>query len=84
MDEALVIAVQHHSSGKLDEALEAYQHILETNPDHPEALHLLGVLHHQIGKSGDGIELIRKALSLQPDYAEARNNLGNDLRETGR
>ena len=38
--QALELAVQHHTAGRLTEAETLYQQILQTNPNHPDALHL--------------------------------------------
>ncbi|MBT4701498.1 MAG: tetratricopeptide repeat protein [Rhodospirillaceae bacterium] len=79
MDQALDLAVQHHNAGDLEQAEEIYQQILEADPKHPVALHLLGVVASQVGEFEDAAELISSALEIVPDYAEAHLNLGNVL-----
>ena len=37
-------ALQHHRAGRLQEAQALYQQILNTTPDHADALHMLGLL----------------------------------------
>jgi len=74
-------ATQHHAAGRLPEAEELYQQILQADPNHPVALHLLGVIAHQVGKSDIAEGLITKALAINPDYAEAHYNLGLALKE---
>ena len=41
IQQAIDLAVQHHNAGRLPEAENIYQQILQTNPDQPVALHLL-------------------------------------------
>ena len=84
IQEALDLAVQHHSAGRLPEAEGIYQQILEANPNQPVALRLLGTLAHQVGKNDLAVDLISKALAVDPGDAEAHNNLGITLYELGR
>lgn len=84
LQQATDIAVQHHKAGRLSEAESIYQQILQSNPNHPVAQHLLGVIAHQLGKNNVAIDRITRALSIKPDYAEAHNNLGSVLRELGK
>jgi predicted TPR repeat methyltransferase/Flp pilus assembly protein TadD len=80
----LNLAVQHHNAGRLSEAENLYRRILQTDPNHPNALHLLGVIAHQIGKSDIAVDLIKKSLAIKPDVAEAHNDLGAALHELKR
>ena len=84
IEQAIDFAVQHHGAGRLPKAEGIYQQILQTDPDHPVALHLLGVIAHQVGKNDIAVDLITKALAVKPDYAEAHNNLGLVLHHLGR
>jgi predicted O-linked N-acetylglucosamine transferase (SPINDLY family) len=77
-------ALALHQTGRLPQAEVLYRQLLSVNPNHLDALHLLGVLTHQVGKSEIAIELISKALTLKPDYAEAHYNLGKVLCEQGK
>ena len=77
-------AVRYHQSGKLKEAGEIYERILESDPDHPDVLHLSGVIAHQSGKSGIAIDLINRAIQIDPEQASFYSNLGNALMEKGR
>ena len=84
IQQALDLALQHHTAGRLPEAENIYQQILQTNPDQLVALHLLGVIAHQVGKNDVAVDLINKALAIKPDYAEAHNNLGLALQGKGK
>ena len=77
IQQAIDLAIQHHSAGRLPEAEVIYQRILQADPNQPVALHLLGVIAHQMGKHDTAVDLITKAIAIKPDYAKAHNNLGN-------
>jgi tetratricopeptide (TPR) repeat protein len=76
-------AVQHHKNGQLDQAELLYRQILDENPDHPDALHLLGVIAHQRGHSERGAKLIRRAIALQPQNPVYHCNLAEACRASG-
>ena len=84
LQQALDLAVQHHNAGDLSGAENIYQQILQADPDHPVALHLLGVIAHQGGDNEKAADLINKSLTLKPDYAEAYCNLGIVFKELGK
>ena len=84
IQQAIDLGVQHHNAGDLTKAEGIYKQILQSDPDQPVALHLLGVIAHQVGKNDVAVDLITRALAIKPDYAEAYSNLGNALRELGK
>lgn len=84
ISEALSIALQHHQAGRLQEAEALYRQILQVQPDHPDALHLLGVIAHQVGKQDIAISYIVRAIGLKPDVAEYYNNIGEAYRALGK
>jgi tetratricopeptide (TPR) repeat protein len=77
LQQAIDLGVQHHNAGDLTKAEGIYNQILQSNPDQPIALHLLGVVAHQVGKNDTAVDLITKAIAIKPDYATAHNNLGS-------
>ena len=74
IQQALTLAVQHHNAGRLSEAENIYQQILQNDPNQPMASHLLGVIAHQSGNNHLAAELITKAVAIKPDFPEAYNN----------
>jgi tetratricopeptide (TPR) repeat protein len=70
----------YHQAGRLDQAEAIYRQILETDPEQPEALHLLGLLAAQSGRAEQAVELINAAIRARPDRAEYYNNLGEVFR----
>lgn len=82
--ETLDLALQHHQAGRLPEAEALYQKILQVQPDHPDALHLLGVIAHQVGKHDVAVDYISRAIALNPAVAEYYNNIGEACRALGK
>lgn len=74
--ELMSAAVKHHQARNFSEAEKLYCQVLQSNPFHAEALHLLGVLSHQTGRDQVAIDYIERALAMNPKLAEAHYNLG--------
>ena len=68
-----------HRQGKLADAEYCYGEVLQRQPDHFAALHLLGLIACQTRRTERGVELIKRAIGLNPKVAEAHNNLGTAL-----
>ena len=47
VESTLATAVEHHQSGRLPEAAAIYRQVLDADPDHADANHLLGVIAFQ-------------------------------------
>jgi len=73
-----------HQQLKLADAELIYIEVLQRQPDHFDALHLLGVVAIQTKQTVRGIELITKAIGLNAKVAAAHSNLGNALRDLRR
>jgi tetratricopeptide (TPR) repeat protein len=73
-----------HQQLKLADAERIYIEVLQRQPNHFDALHLLGVVAVQTKRTARGIELITKAIGLNANVAAAHNNLGNALRDIKR
>ncbi len=78
--EALAIALQHHQAGRLDAAEKIYRQILAVEPNHADAIHLLGVLAAQAGNHEAAIEQIGRAIRLQGNVPFYHFNLGEAYR----
>ena len=70
-----------HQQGNFAEAQVMYEQILVIQPDHFDALQLLGVLFAQVKKYPQAVEFLSKALEINPNHAGANNNKGNALKE---
>src|SRR6266540_2060797 len=84
LEEAVALAILLQKHDQLVEAQEVYRRVLETAPNHPDALHYAGVLAHQQGRSDEGIALIERSLAIAPDRADCYNNLNIVLQSAGR
>ncbi len=82
--DALETGLHHHECGRLTEAEAAYCQILAVDPNHADALHLLGVINFQTGRSDLAATSIARAIALDAGRAPYHNNLGNALRTLGR
>jgi tetratricopeptide (TPR) repeat protein len=78
---ALQTAMTQHQAGNLASAEALYKQVLQTAPNQPDALHLLGLIAKQKGDLKTAVQLMRKSLSFNPNYVEAYVNLGATLQE---
>jgi Flp pilus assembly protein TadD len=77
-------AVFHHRAGHFAQAEPLYQRILQVDPDHAEALHLLGLMAYQVGKLDQAGDLISRAIHSDSTKAPYFYNLGIVLQRLGR
>jgi protein O-GlcNAc transferase len=84
IQQELELALQHHHAGRLAEAEAIYRQILARQPDHADALHLLGVIAHQREQHQLAVELIGQAIVINPQKAIYHNNLGLTLMSQNR
>src|SRR5262245_38327530 len=66
--EALTLGRKFHQTGELHQAERIYRQILQTMPDHIEALCLLGAACHGLGRLDEALAVYEHALRLQPDF----------------
>lgn len=71
--------IELHNAGRFVEAERAYQTVLRENPEHPDALNLMGVLAVEASQYRIAVDYMSKAVKLAPGKAIYRNNLGNAL-----
>ena len=82
--QAIQLALQQHQAGRLPQAEALYRQVLQGEPDHPDALHLLGMLVHQAGDSAGAVELINHAIRSNPANPVFHFNLGTLYRTLNR
>jgi len=70
-----------HQQGNLEEAQVIYEQILNSEPDHFDALQLLGVLFAQIKKYSQSVKLLSNALKINPNHPGTYSNRGISLKE---
>jgi len=83
-DQRLDDGLRLHQRGEFERAEAIYRNVLRQQPDHPEALHLLGVLLHQKGASDEAVAAIERALEKDPKSADATYNLADILLAQGK
>src|SRR5580704_11984819 len=84
VNQAMQSAIRHHQAGRLTEAERIYRQVLATQPNHAQAIHLLGALAYQRGNLAVAIDHFRRVIELNPKDADASYNLANALRDSGR
>jgi predicted TPR repeat methyltransferase len=73
-----------HQDGRLLDAAQQYQCILQSQPNHVEALYGLGMAHAQTGRLTEGEQLLAEALKHSPRFAEGFRARGLMLMHLGR
>ena len=76
-------AVVLHQQGRLKEASQIYEGLLQVDPKHFDALHLLGVIAYQTKNHEIAVDLISKAISINSNNPAAYSNQGAALKELG-
>ena len=84
LEEAVALAILLQKGEQLVEAHELYRRVLESEPNHPQALHYAGVLAHQQGRHDEAVALVERSLALAPEEADWHSNLGIIFQSTGR
>jgi len=82
--EGMQRALAYHLNGRLDQAEAAYKAILKIEPEHADALQLLGALFYQKKNFPEAIAYLQKALTHKPGNADVYSNLGNAFLAEGR
>jgi protein O-GlcNAc transferase len=77
-------ALELHRAGRLDDAAAIYEQLLEENPAHADASHLLGLVRFRNKDYESAIRLIRAAIRRDPDNPIYHGNLGNVFKDAGR
>ena len=68
-----------HLQGQLTEAQAIYEHVLRIQPDHFDALQLLGTLSLGTKQFTQALDLLTSALQINPNHAASYSNRGNAL-----
>ncbi len=82
--EAIALGTRHHQAGHVAEAERIYRQVLAVEPNHPDALHLLGVLALQGRQFDTAVQLIGAAIRVEPMQAAYHANLGEAHRHLGK
>lgn len=77
-------AQKKYQAGALEDAADLYQKVLESEPTHPDALHMLGLSAYQLGQTDAAAALIEQAIKYRQPFPDAEANFGTVLLALGR
>jgi protein O-mannosyl-transferase len=78
------LGVALEREGRIPEAMERFEHVLEIKPDDPSGHLNLGDALRRMGHMKEAIEQYEKALRVEPNYTKAYYGLGLTLWSMGR
>lgn len=84
LEEAMLLAQQHHQAGNLMVADRTYRDVLNAVPDYFPALHYLSIVCYQRGHLEEALELCEKAVKANPEDALTQANYAIMLAESDR
>ena len=84
LPQAMAHAIQLHQAGRIRKAAAIYQQIIQNQPNHADAQHLLGLVCHQTGQHDQAYTHIAQAILLNAKAAPFHNNLGEVCRALNR
>jgi Flp pilus assembly protein TadD len=76
-------ARRHLEAGELLEAESLCRRVIEADPHHAGAVHLLGSIAARRGRRDLAIDCLRATIRLDPDQPDAQVELGRALRDDG-
>lgn len=79
---AIALSYENNKENRAD-AISAYHHCIDGEPDHADALLNCGTLHYEDGNFEKAAEFFRRALEVQPQNPLAHFNLGSVLEDMG-
>jgi tetratricopeptide (TPR) repeat protein len=80
----LQTGLAHHQAGRFAEAEACYQRVLAVQPEHPDALHLIGTIAYQAGRHDVAIAMIGQAIRRNGRNPLYFSNLGLALASQAR
>ncbi len=83
INEALKLATQLYSQGRLQQGLNVIKQIVKARPNHPDARNLHGVILQAMGDDAGAVAEIKKAIEIRGDIAQYHSNLGEIERLRG-
>lgn len=76
--------IKLHEAGRFDEAEQIYRQILETAPNNPDIINLLGLIAQSKGLHQEAIAYFAKAIRLSPSHAPYQFNFAVSLEGLGK
>jgi Tfp pilus assembly protein PilF len=68
--------VAYYHQGEVLKSIQAYQKVIDLDPNHMEAHNNLGIIYQEIGKPESALSAYQKAIEINPRYEKALNNMG--------
>jgi len=84
VDAAFKAGLHNYGIGNFTDAEANFTQVLQAQPDHFNALNLLGILKQKAGDYASAVALISKSILIRSDVPEAYSNLVNALEALGR
>ncbi len=84
LNQVLALVEQHRQAGRLPEAANLCQQILQARPGEARALQALSMINHQAGNLPAAIEFMKRAAAADPGNAIFHSNLCEMCRQAGR
>ncbi|MBF0588427.1 MAG: sulfotransferase domain-containing protein [Magnetococcales bacterium] len=84
VEQALTLAVEKLNTGALQEAEQLGLSILQTQPNHADAFHILGTVAQLAGHHQQAVELFHQALTIAGSHAPLYHALGINLSQLSR
>ena len=78
--EAMAIAFNYHQRGDLAQAEKIYRQMVEAEPEHADAWHLLGVAAQQTGRPTEAATAIARAVAINGSNPHLSQPPGRGLR----
>jgi len=82
--QAIDVALESYRGSRLTEARGILQKVVDAEPGHGFAHHLLGVIAYRMGEMENALEFFRRAIERDPNLAAAHGNLALVLLGTNR
>jgi tetratricopeptide (TPR) repeat protein len=80
----MALGAEHQKEGRLEEAEQLYRRVLRQQPEHVDALRLLGQIAYKAGRITEAGRLLERAIAIAPDFTAAIIDLGRILKEQDR
>ena len=83
VDQAYQSGQLAYKEERLDEAIVAFERVIELEPSHVKAHNYLGTVYYLNGRPNEAIKTLQRALQLDPKHSHSYLNLGLVYKETG-
>ena len=82
--DTMATALEQLQAGRHKEAESVCRQVLDEDPSHAEAIHLLGIISHRIGQHDQAMNYLRQAITHKPKEPSFYSNFGAILQASGK